>query len=127
MKAWNNKDIGELSGNTWGRLVYDAKRRGLELKITARQAYNVFVKQGGRCAYTGEYLTHRKYGGRVNGKTKYIPGTASLDRKDSSKGYVKGNIQWVHKALNAFKGDLSEREFLELCDKVSRWNKCKRS
>lgn len=37
----------------------------------------------------------------------------SLDRVDSSKGYIRGNIQWVTKRINWMKGDLSMEEFLE--------------
>ena len=41
--------------------------------------------------------------------------TASLDRIDSSKGYTKSNIQWVHKDINKMKSDFSMLRFLELC------------
>ena len=38
-------------------------------------------------------------------------GTASLDRIDSTKGYVRGNIQWVHKDINWFKRDYPKISF----------------
>jgi hypothetical protein len=44
--------------------------------------------------------------------------TASLDRVDSSKGYIQGNIQWIHKRLNWMKGDMSELEFRQWCKRV---------
>ena len=37
--------------------------------------------------------------------------TASLDRVDSSKGYIKNNIRWVHRLVNQIKWDLKERQF----------------
>lgn len=43
-------------------------------------------------------------------------GVASLDRIDSSQGYIKGNVQWVHKDINKMKFDLSQDRFLELCN-----------
>ena len=46
-------------------------------------------------------------------------GTASLDRIDSSKGYTKDNVQWVHKDINYIKRDLSDSEFITLCKKVA--------
>jgi hypothetical protein len=48
--------------------------------------------------------------------------TASLDRIDSSKGYVEGNVQWVHKRINIMKNDLSDSEFIEWCRVVSKNN-----
>jgi len=45
--------------------------------------------------------------------------TASLDRIDSTKGYIKGNVRWVHKIINKFRNNLSDEQFLFLCNKVS--------
>lgn len=45
----------------------------------------------------------------------YEEQTASLDRIDSSKGYIPGNVQWVHKDVNKMKLALSEKRLLELC------------
>lgn len=45
-------------------------------------------------------------------------GTASLDRIDSSKGYIEGNVQWVHKYVNVMKWDFSMEEFLDICRKI---------
>lgn len=45
--------------------------------------------------------------------------TASLDRIDSSKGYVEGNVQWVHKDVNYIKQDLEESYFKKLCKLIT--------
>jgi hypothetical protein len=45
--------------------------------------------------------------------------TASLDRIDSSIGYVEGNVQWIYKPLNTMKGTLSNQEFIQLCKEVT--------
>jgi hypothetical protein len=49
--------------------------------------------------------------------------TASLDRIDSSKGYIEGNLQWLHKRINIMKGNMSEKEFLDFCESVTLKNK----
>lgn len=48
-------------------------------------------------------------------------GNASLDRIDSSKGYVKNNLQWLHKDINIMKRHHSEKYFLELCQKITEY------
>jgi hypothetical protein len=48
--------------------------------------------------------------------------TASLDRIDSSKGYIEGNLQWVHKDVNIMKMDLSQVEFIDYCVKVALYS-----
>ena len=47
---------------------------------------------------------------------------ASLDRIDSSKGYIKGNLQFVVAPLNSLKGNLDKAEFIELCKRVAANN-----
>lgn len=44
--------------------------------------------------------------------------TASIDRIDSSKGYIKGNIQIVHKTLNKMKLNMRDEEFIAICEEV---------
>jgi len=45
--------------------------------------------------------------------------TASLDRIDSSKGYVKDNVQWVHKDINRMKWNFPQDKFVKLCSFVA--------
>ena len=44
----------------------------------------------------------------------------SVDRIDSSKGYIEGNVQWVYKPINSMKNDMSHDDFIELCSIISR-------
>jgi len=46
--------------------------------------------------------------------------TASLDRIDSSKGYVEGNLQWLHKDVNMMKRHYSEDYFINLCSRIHK-------
>lgn len=45
--------------------------------------------------------------------------TASLDRIDSSFGYILNNVQWVHKDVQRMKSDFSEAHFVETCRKIT--------
>lgn len=92
--------IGELSGAHFGRYQREALKRNLLFTISKEDAWDKFLDQDKKCSLTGIVLTmDKKYGG-----------SASLDRIDSSKGYVKRNIQWIHKWVNMLKSDLREED-----------------
>lgn len=44
---------------------------------------------------------------------------ASLDRIDSSLGYIIGNVQWVYKGVNFMKGEMSHDYFIEMCKMIT--------
>jgi hypothetical protein len=104
-RSRNWAGFGELSGRTWFQVVKNAKARHLEITIDGDYAWELYKRQNGKCALTGVDI------GFV-GKTP----TASLDRIDSKKGYVPGNLQWVHKVVNMMKGTLS-------VDELAEWSK----
>ena len=52
--------------------------------------------------------------------------TASLDRIDSTKGYIEGNVQWVDKIVNAMKWNIPEKYFIEICKTIAKNQKTKR-
>ena len=85
--------------------------RTLEFAITIDDVIALYEKQKGLCAYSGVKMTY------TLGRFKY-PYNASIDRKDSSKGYIKENIQLVCGIVNTMKWDFSEDMFLEMCKKI---------
>lgn len=108
-KMENNRrwtGVGEISGTIFKHIRKDAVRRGHEFSLTKEIMWQIFLDQNGKCKYTGLQLS---FGANTRGHEK----TASLDRIDSSKGYIEGNIQWVHKDINFMKRALEERKFLE--------------
>jgi hypothetical protein len=50
--------------------------------------------------------------------------TASLDRKNSSVGYVIGNVRWVHPVINMMKNHFSDETFISMCNRVTSWVAC---
>jgi hypothetical protein len=100
-----------LTPSIWKRILQAAKTRNLEVDITLNDAYSLLVEQNHKCALTGVDISFADTSKEHNtGKT-----TASLDRIDSSKGYIKGNIQWVHKIINMMKRSSSQDEFKLWC------------
>lgn len=64
--------------------------------------------QGGLCALSGVPLSYEAH----------HPYTASLDRIDSSIGYLKGNVQIVTATVNRMKMNLDQAEFLSVVRQI---------
>ena len=62
------------------------------------------------CPYTGVELVLPKWKGVNNPLI-----TASIDRIDSSKGYIKGNIQYISITSNLAKSNMSHQQMIEFC------------
>jgi len=114
----NNKWCGHkgLYGATYGHYKHHAAKRMIEFKVSIEYLWNVFEKQNRKCPYTGYDLDLTI---RLNYSNSKMPANASLDRIDSSKGYVEGNIQWVFKPINNMKGEMSHNEFLKMCKLIT--------
>ena len=109
----------ELDDTFWKKILKAAKIRDIPVDITRDEAYNVFIQQKKKCAISGVDIDFPLY------KTqKYLySATASLDRIDSSKGYILTNIQWVHKHVNVMKNIYSNEYFIGFCKKIAEHNK----
>lgn len=92
------------------------KKRNKDYNITLDDLLTQWLKQDGNCIYSGVKLNHPK-----NGDNNIT--TASLDRIDSSIGYVKGNIQFISIACNYAKNNMTHEDMLTLCKIISNFNK----
>ena len=102
----------DISLSYWNHLINGAKARDYTFDITTEEAWSQFLQQESKCILTGEVLIFaRNYSTDLQ--------TASLDRIDSSKGYVVDNIQWVHKDVNMLKGSIDVQKFVHLCRLVA--------
>lgn len=106
---------GEMGQTMWYRITENAKKRNIAVEITIDYCWNLFLHQDRKCALTGKVLIMRYHKGRT------VCGNASLDRIDSSKGYVSGNVQWIDKKLQHVKTKLSDAEFIAICQKVAAY------
>lgn len=123
-KDWEG--CGNLSKQYWSSVIRCAKKRNMPINITIEYAWNLFVKQDGKCALSGvEIVLDRGLSQTGKKRSKDITvkkiQTASLDRIDSSLGYVEGNVQWTHWFINRMKSSLNENQFIELCCQVSKY------
>ena len=108
----NFKGVGEISISYIRQLRFDAKARNLEFDVTPEYLWQLFLNQKSKCALSGQLLS---FGIHTKEKTKEQSRTASLDRIDSSKGYVNGNLQWLHKDVNMMKKHYSQDYFIKVC------------
>jgi len=107
------KGYEDISGQYWRSVIRGAKSRNIYFNITKEYVWEVYLKQDKKCYFTGRDITF----------CKDINKTASIDRIDSSKGYIDGNIQIVHKHINILKGSRSNSEFISLCKIVNYYDK----
>lgn len=109
-----NHDTGYNIDRVWTNILRSALgiksgRSRLKIDIDKKYIEKLFFEQNGKCIISGLDIS--------------LGINASLDRKDSSKGYVKGNVQWVHKDINMIKGSFSQEYFIEVCANVQRNNR----
>jgi len=109
----NFRGFGYIGMTYWNNIVHGATVRNLKFDITIEYINELYIKQDKKCILTGLDLY------LCSDKRK----TASLDRIDSLKGYVKGNVQWVHKHINYMKQDLKEEYFIKMCELVFKESK----
>lgn len=114
----NWKGYEEISLSYWNNMIKTGLKRGFGTSISIEEAWELFLQQNRKCALTGLPLTFANEYGSNNSRYR----TASLDRIDSSKGYDKENVQWVHKRVNKMKWDLDQKEFIQLCKLISENN-----
>lgn len=101
----------DLKGGHWTSIQRHAKDKGRSFTITIHDAWDKFISQNRKCALTGVELN-------MTSPVRSLR-NASLDRIDSSKGYDKGNVQWVHKDINQMKSAMSEEKFIAWCKAVA--------
>lgn len=117
--AW--KGHGEIGLSTWNDIVRGCKRaRTIPINLTIEQAWELFLKQNKRCALSGVPIQFSSRNRRYENEKH----TASLDRIDSTSGYMPENVQWVHKAVQCMKWSLPQDEFIEWCKLIAANKSC---
>ena len=96
-----NKDrCGEMPALYFRNLKHNARVRNIHFDLQPSYVWDLFLQQNKKCLLSGVDIGfHDK--------------TASLDRINSSVGYIIGNVRWVHKIINQMKWDLSDKDFMD--------------
>ena len=96
-------------------IQYKAKSRNLIFNLSIEFLNDLYKKQKGKCAISGIEIEFE------NGN--YYPiNPCSLDRIDSSIGYIEYNVQWVDRKINYMKHQSPNDDFIEICKKISKFN-----
>jgi len=95
-------------------ILDEAKRREKKKKkgfdITLEYLSKMFNDQNGKCYYSGRQMRYNWSKEDFEGK-RICPERISIDRIDSNKGYIQGNVVLCCWVANNIKQDLSVEEF----------------
>ena len=102
-----NSDKNVFARHKFSDQKSSAKIRKIEWNLDKDSTIKL-IAEAKYCAISGIRLSHK-----IN--NRHAP---SIDRINSSRGYVPGNIQIVSTIVNRMKNVLTSREFKEICKKV---------
>lgn len=114
LKRVANVDLSKLKSNNrrdqftgFREHLRRAKNRDKEINVDLSDLKEVFDSQNGICVYSGVPLIHP-----IDKICDPIY-TSSMDRIDSNKGYIKGNIQFISVMMNHMKNNMTHEKMLE--------------
>lgn len=108
---WRGSKI--IPMDCYSSIKRNASAKNIKFDVSIHKLEKIYNDQNKKCKFTNYDLSFKDK-------------TASLDRIDSSKGYVEGNVQWVHKDVNLIKNNNSDEEFINNCIKIySYQHECK--
>lgn len=93
----------------------NAKKRFQDFDLDLEYLKELWETQQGICPYTKIKLLLPEYKTTIEDARV----RASLDRIDSSKGYIKGNVQFISTSINYMKNDLSHEETIEFLKTIT--------
>jgi hypothetical protein len=90
-----------------------------KINVSLDYLFSLGEKQKWKCAMTGLPLEFTR-GGTTWGGFWCNPMSCTIDRIDSRKGYVEGNLQLVIWKINSLKRDIDDQEFIDICKLVAK-------
>lgn len=101
-----------------GVIMTSIKERQPDTNIDIPYLKRVYAKQNGRDPYQNIELAIIPRWEREALNISWLPNGLSIDRVDSSKGYFKGNVQFVGTLFNKVKQNLSNQALFELAKTI---------
>lgn len=124
-----HRGAGDLTKTFYNYFKHTAKRRSIPFAVSIEYLWSLAAQQNMRCALSGLEIV---FPAVTDGNGNWMADlqqrdsigsgricVASLDRKNSSLGYVEGNVQWVSQWANIVKNGLNNSEFVHLCHLVA--------
>jgi hypothetical protein len=94
--------------------ISNSKNRGLEHSITTKYLEELFDIQKGLCYYSNKPMLKNIINSENNDDS------VSIDRFDSNKGYIEGNIVLCRWIVNRMKNDVEFSKFIEICSEINK-------
>lgn len=120
LRKWKDERRGTIEGFIHQNLSRWRQRSTSPCNLTTEYLLGLWTEQSGLCYYTGYSLDTLK---PVNGPNRLSIGcrdrySPSLDKMDPKGGYVQGNVVWCSYSVNSMKGQLTDQQFLKVCQCV---------
>jgi hypothetical protein len=90
-----------------------------DIDVSLDYLFKIGEDQKWKCKFTGIPLEFTRGGTTWLGKW-CNPNSCTIDRIDSNKGYIKGNIQFITWKANCIKTNVNDAEFIEFCKLVAK-------
>ena len=116
--------LGGFSTRLFCDLKNNAKKKGLAVEITRVDIIELYNCQSGKCALTNLPMTHTyenialDSGQRRRRRDQQSKSNISIDRVETTAPYTRNNIQLVCRSVTQIKQNLSQDEFIWICEKV---------
>lgn len=126
-----HQGTGDLTKTFYNHFRFTAKKRNIPWDVSIEYLWGLAESQQKKCALSGLDIifptvcginSGAEMGVKALAKIRLGNGrveAASLDRIDSDKGYIEGNVQWTCKWMNIMKNGLDNDEFVHLCHLVA--------
>jgi hypothetical protein len=103
------KGTKNITKTYFSQIKLNAKKRNLKFNLNIDMLDTLLIQQNHQCYISGQKINVHNH-------------TASLDRIDSSKPYVKNNVAWLHKDIQRMKSDFPLDYFIQICNKITNNN-----
>jgi hypothetical protein len=105
------------SGFRWymKNIKRNSKKRNHTYDVDIEYLEMIWKEQDGICPFTKEKLQLKTH----SDDRFSTPYSASIDRIDNSKGYIKGNIRFVALMFNYARNKFSDEQVIDFCKQVA--------